>query len=185
MRSADVTFEAVARLAAVAIVFTIADRLILYAIRQPEVLGLAVGAVLTLRFGPATLSRFTVIDPFGRVSNLMVYAALALALFWAATLYAQDLGQQAARATDADPAILPAVTVFTDDYLDLPGTLVKASATPGPGGSRHYRYAGLSLLTYSNGRWFLITGRYSDSYRSSVVVLPDSGAIRVEIAANR
>jgi hypothetical protein len=108
---------------------------------------------------------------------------LVVALFWAATLYAQDLGQRAARGTNANPAGLPLVTVFSEEYLDLPGSQVRATQAPGADGDTYYRYSGLSLLTYANGTWFLISGRYSDSYRSSVLVLRDTAAVRVELAA--
>lgn len=143
---------------------------------------LGVGAVLVLRLG-STLLHHRVPSPehspiAGRVTAI---AVLVLAAFWASTLYAQDLGQQTARAVDASPGrLLPLVTVFSKEYLDLPGSHVRASEISRQGGT-YYRYKGLYLLTYSNDRWFLITGRYSDGHRSSVVTLHDSEGIRVEV----
>lgn len=142
---------------------------------------LAVGAAVVLRLGPGILARND--DTLGRPASVTFYAVLVLALFWAATLYAQDLGQRNAETLDTDPSSLPVVTIFTNQYLDLPGSRISPTATPGQDGRTHYRYSGLALLTHSNGTWFLITGRYPGSYRSSVVVLPESADIRVEVAA--
>jgi hypothetical protein len=118
----------------------------------------------------------------GLPMTVALYATLVIALFWAVTLYAQDLGQRSARAVDANPEALPLVTIYSERYLDLPGSLVHPTRAPGAEGEPHYRYTGLSLLTYSNGTWFLITGRYSDRYRSSILLLPDTQSIRVELA---
>lgn len=226
LRSADVTFGAVVRLASVALLFVIVDRVLLAVLHHrwtartarwidgslavagvvlaaggllyavgltgniaiSPFLGaalLALGAVLTLRFGPAALSRRVGPDPLGLAGTIALYTILLLALFWAATLYAQDLGRRAAVTVDANSTRLPLTTVFSDRYLDLPGSAVQATQVPGPANSTHFRYSGLALLTYSNNRWFLISGRYADGYRSSIVVLHDSDAIRVEISTPR
>lgn len=78
---------------------------------------------------------------------------------------------------------LPLVSVFSTDPLDLPGADISASRITVESQKYRYRYTGLSLLTYSNDRWFVVTGRLSDEYHSSVSILRDSDAIRVEVAA--
>lgn len=140
---------------------------------------LGAGVVLLLRFGPLAVGAARTA---GIIATATLYATLVLALFWAATLYAQDLGQRAAQGVDADPSVLPLVTIFSDTYLDLPGSRVRASQIQVQR-KLYFRYTGISLMTYSNDRWFLITGKYGDGYRSSVVVIRDSPSIRVEIAA--
>ncbi|MFI7678261.1 hypothetical protein [Actinophytocola sp. NPDC049390] len=142
---------------------------------------LAVGVGVVLRLGPSLFAGRSV--ALGLPTTIALYTVLVVALFWAATLYAHDLGRRAARVTEANPAGLPVVTVFSEEYLDLPGDQVQATPVTDPAGHVHYRYSGMSLLTYSNGTWFLITGRYSQAYRPSVLVLRDSGAVRVEVAA--
>lgn len=141
----------------------------------------AIGVGIVLRLGPSLFAGTSV--SLGKPVTFTLYVVLVVALFWAATLYAQDLGRRAARAADVNPAGLPLVTVFSEDFLDLPGSHVQVKPVPGPDGRTRYRYSGMSLLTYSNGTWFLINGRYSDGYRSTVLVLRDSAAIRVEVAA--
>ena len=142
---------------------------------------LALGAGMVLRLWPSLFASKTL--ALGRPTTVALYAVLVVALFWAATLYAQDLGQRAAHGTDVNPAGLPVVTVFSEEYLDLPGSQVQVTQTPGADGDTYFRYSGMSLLTYSNNTWFLISGRYSNNYRSSVLVLRDSPAIRVEVAS--
>ena len=141
---------------------------------------LAIGAGVVLRLGSGLLANSPV---QARSTTVALYTLLVLALFWAATLYAQDLGQRAAKAVDANPAGLPLVTIFSREYLDLPGSQVQPTRTTGADNHAYYRYSGLSLLNHSDGTWFLVTGRYSDDYRSSVLILRDSDTVNVEIAA--
>lgn len=213
LRSVDVTFGAVARIAVCALLFLGVDRavsllrgrsatgrLARYAVAGIVVVGIAsflVGLLFLVGFDPAFP-----IAPFGGAALLgagailvirfwsaaksargVLYVVLFLGLFWAGTLYAQDLGQRAARGVEEDPTRLPLVTVFSDDYLDLPGSQVEPTQNEHRG-KPFYRYTGLSLMTYSNDRWFLITGRYNDDYRPSVVILKDTQSVRVEIAAS-
>lgn len=151
------------------------------ALLGPAVLG--IGSVVTFRFGRALVSSRTDSRALRQVSVTALVVALALALFWAATLYAQELGQRAAAAIDSGSTHLPVVTVFSPTYLDLPGSRVAATTTTGPGGKEFFRYTGLLLLAYANSRWLLISGNSSASYHSSVVVVKDSDAIRVEVTA--
>lgn len=148
----------------------------------PAIVGavtLAAGAIIVLRTGLALITLTSTPRAFARV---LVLVPLFLASFWASTLYAQDGGVTLARAVDDVPARLPLVTVYSDKYLDLPGSAVMGTAVPSADETTRYRYTGLRLLAYSNGRWFLLTGRYGTGYRSSVLVLGDADYIRVEVA---
>ncbi|HEX6354750.1 hypothetical protein [Actinophytocola sp.] len=144
---------------------------------------LAVGTGLVLRLGSTLFADKAA--SLGMPTTVTLHVVLVIALFWAATVYAQDLGRRAARVTDTNPAGLPLVTIFSENYLDLPGSQTQATQVPGADGDTYYRYSGMSLLTHSNGIWFLISGRYATGYRSSVLVLRDSADIRVEVAAPR
>ncbi len=216
LRSADVTFGALARLLAAALALVALDRLLAAAQRRgnaphrlPAVLAAAglflaaAGLLLAVGVGPASgpapllgallLGAGTVIAfRFGRAraadrpdltQAAALVTALVLALFWAATLYAQDLGRRAATEVDEGRAPLPVVVIYSDEYLDLPGRGITASAVPVPAGGEVYRYSGLRLLTYANDRWFLITEPRSEQYRSRVVVLRDTEDVRIEVVA--
>jgi hypothetical protein len=112
----------------------------------------------------------------------LLACTVILGSFWAATLYAQRLGQAAAAAVDEAPERLPLATVFAPEYLDIAGTYVQVTHV-GQGDTSSWRYTGLRLLTYSDGQWFLLTGRYGSAYRSTVAVMRNGDAVRVEIAA--
>jgi len=143
---------------------------------------LALGAVLFLRFGPDSPSRQGLLRPGTTGLSIVV---LAVACFWAVTIYARDLGVGAAVAIDGDARSRPLVTVYSSEPLDLPGTNVIPTRVLGEDQRWNYRYTGAVLLTYSNERWFLIPEPASGDYRSSVVVLRDSESIRVETAVPR
>jgi len=142
----------------------------------------ALGAVLFLRFGAESPSRQGLL---GSGTTGLSVVVLALAFFWAATIYAKDLGEKAAVGIDGDARSLPVATVYSSEPLDLPGTNVTATRVLGEDQRWHYRYTGAVLLIYSNERWFLIPEPVSGEYRSSVVVLRDSESIRVETAVPR
>ncbi len=135
------------------------------------------GALILLRARRST-------DPGRRLERALLVVASMLAVFWVTTLYATDAGRELAREVDATPARLPLVTLFSERYLDVPGTAVIATEQKSPSGTPLYRYTGLRLLTYSNDRWFLITGA-QPGYRSTVTVLPDAPDVRVEVAQQR
>jgi uncharacterized membrane protein len=120
-----------------------------------------------------------------RVTRLVLAALLALAIFWAANLYAVESGRTAARIDDSTPGRLPLVTVFSEKFLDLPGSSVEKTELAVPAQPLHYRYSGLRLLRYANERWFLVTGTYGEQYASPVVILRDDSSMRVEVAGVR
>jgi len=142
----------------------------------------ALGAVLFLRFGKESPSRQGLLGPGTTGLSAVV---LAVACFWAVTIYARGLGVGAAVAIDGDARSQPVVTVYSSEPLDFPGTNVTATRVLGEDQRWNYRYTGAVLLTYSNERWFLIPEPASGGYRSSVVVLRDSESIRVEATKPR
>jgi hypothetical protein len=119
-----------------------------------------------------------------RTERAVLTAALLLAAFWVTTLYATEAGVGIARQIDRTPALLPLVTVFSERYVDLPGSTVVATEQRSPEGAVLYRYTGLRLLAYSDDRWFLLTGSLP-GYRSTVTVLQDRPELRLEVARQR
>jgi hypothetical protein len=141
---------------------------------------LGIGAVAAVRFGspsgPADAQR----SGTDLLKLAVLCLALAVALLWAATLYAQDLGRSAAAAAGSSASSLPVVVVYSSQYLDLPGSRVVPIVTTDPTGARAFRYIGPLLLNYANGRWLLITDT-KPGYHPSVVILHDVDTIRVQI----
>jgi hypothetical protein len=155
-------------------------------------IALAVGSIVILRqlrlarsSPEATTSSSMLSDSQHRLARTVLLTFLVLAAFWGANLYAVESGRTAARIDDSTPGRLPLVTVFSEKFLDLPGTNVDQSEISITGQDVHYRYAGLRLLRYANERWFLVTGSYGDQYASPVAVLRDDSSIRVEVAGVR
>jgi hypothetical protein len=142
---------------------------------------LALGAIMFLRFGAIAGEQ----SATSRPAIGLVVAALVVAGFWASTSFAQSLGEQAAKAVDRDARGMAIVTIYSREELDLPGTHVTATRTQDHESQWRYRYTGARLLTYANSRWFLIPEPAAGSYRSTVTMIPDTDAIRVEMAAPR
>ncbi|MGH3916149.1 MAG: hypothetical protein ACRDTC_22490, partial [Pseudonocardiaceae bacterium] len=132
---------------------------------------LGLGAVILLRFGTGSRStrRVRLLPP---AAVGLAAVMLVLAGFWAMTIYARDLGNDAAEGISDNPRNVPVVTVYSREPLDLPGTNVIASRVLDPNQQWNYRYVGARLLTYSNNRWFLIVQPESEIYRPSVTILP-------------
>lgn len=140
------------------------------------------GALVLLRFGSATLTRSGVL---GAATNIFGLIVIALAVFSLANTYAQDIGQKGAAAIDQDPSGLAVVTVFSEVPIDLSGPNVTATRAETPEGKWAYRYSGAQLLTYANGRWFLLAAPANPDYHSTVVILSDGGNMHVETAVPR
>jgi hypothetical protein len=149
----------------------------------PSVVGagwLALGAALFLRFGVTGHARSRLSSP---AATGLCVVLLLFAGFWALTAYAKDLGDGAARDLNNNLDALPVVTVYSREPIDLAGSSVQASRILDQDEKWSYRYTGAKLLLYSNDRWFLIPEPSSTVYRSSVTVLRDTEAVRVEMAA--
>lgn len=153
-----------------------------------------------LAIGPVILLRWTSISRKERALNAgtaggssilvrtmstTLTAAFVIAAFWASTIYASDQGRRAAQQDDRNPERLPLVTILSSAFIDLPVADEQLTEITVDDNEVHYRYTGLRLLTYSDGRWFLISGRLGSAYASSVAVLANSDSIRVEIADRR
>ena len=89
-----------------------------------------------------------------RFGRTLLVGALVLSAFWITTQYAEDEGREFAQQVDDSPAHLPLVTIYSDKYLDLPGSAVIFKKETSPTGSPLYRYGGLRLLAFSADRWF-------------------------------
>jgi hypothetical protein len=138
---------------------------------------IALGTTLFLRFGAGTATRAGLLGSATTGFGLVV---LSLAGLWAANAYAQQIGTGGAAVIDHDPSGLAVVTILSKDPLDLPGTNITTARLPTQDGSWSYRYTGAELLAYANDRWILISSPPTAGYRSTVTILHDSDAIRVQ-----
>lgn len=112
--------------------------------------------------------------------------AIFAAVFWATTIYAQQIGSSLAsfiaQNPEALPQTVPQVVLYSRFPLDSNRQSgVTENKLPGPTDALNYRYSGYRLLIYSNNRWFLISSTPFDSEPNSTLVLIDDGSIRVTI----
>jgi hypothetical protein len=107
---------------------------------------------------------------------------IVLSAFWSASEYAKARGTE--RAQDVASALnkRPEVTVFTAKRLGIDAAGVTEDRLAGGGLAYRYRYAGLRLLAYSKGKYFLLPDGWTHG-SDSAIVLADSPGRRFEFTA--
>ena len=108
---------------------------------------------------------------------------VVLGVFWATSVYAQDVGDRLATAYSNQPGLLPRAVVFSENALVLPDG-VREQRIAVRDSKLRVRYDGLVLLIYSNDRWFLLPEVRAPG-GPDVIVLRDDGSVRVDLAARR
>jgi hypothetical protein len=107
----------------------------------------------------------------------LVVMIVVLSLFWTVSEYAAALGRGRAQQIEANISLLPGVTVYSRNDLQLgEARLIVAQ---GDSASYRYRYSGLRFIIRSGGNYFLLPDGWSRS-DGVVIVLRDDANIRVE-----
>ncbi len=115
-------------------------------------------------------------------SQLLGAAALVsvvgLLIFWGTTAAAEAMGEVMAYDLQDKREKLPRAVVYSEEplHVGLPGVGTEQVGTPD---DPLHRYDGLRLLTVRGGRYFLLPEDWTVE-RSSVLVLPDDGSVRLE-----
>jgi hypothetical protein len=105
--------------------------------------------------GPVLLTWPTRASRPGRSAFAFAIVIAALCALWAASVYAEQQGVQAARNLIQDlPAHSP-VVIYSTQQLALNGPGVSVTPLP-PGSPYHYRYIGLRLLLIQSGTYYLL-----------------------------
>ncbi|MFD5077938.1 hypothetical protein [Streptomyces sp. NPDC058371] len=113
--------------------------------------------------------------------SMSTYAlgVIVLLVFWTAGTFAQIQGRGAAQSFASSLAGRTSVTVFSDKDLRLYGAPgVRPTVFESPGAYR-YRYEGLKLVAYADGKLFLVPSGWTYDH-PLVIVLPEQEGIRVE-----
>lgn len=159
--------------------------------------GLGVLLGVTMVFLPSTAAIATIVGGVGleaaaRISPVdvavggvaarrtVVTGLVAVGCFWSCTLYAQQSGIAVAAAWEATPGSRPSAIVYARSDLDLHGPGVLTESFPASDQGFRYRYSGLRLLIFSNGRWFLIPAGWRHDNGAPTIVLAEGDGIRVE-----
>ncbi|MFG1920524.1 hypothetical protein [Cryptosporangium sp. NPDC048952] len=146
-------------------------------------LGVGLPLLLVVAAGTAAAAR-SVGRVEARSTDALAGAALLLlagtGLLWAFTLYGAQTGRQAAQTFSDELPSRPAVTVYSDKLLVLPGaTWAEATTTPAVSAYR-YRYQGLRFLARTPDGYLLLPERWRRGDAVYLVALGDG--IRIDLA---
>jgi hypothetical protein len=116
------------------------------------------------------------------VERAAVFVLVGLSLFWAAQLYASDLGTSRAAQQAAQLPVQPDAVVYSAQSLSLraPGVTEVACANTEAG--YKYRYEGLTLMLQSGGQLVLLPRAWSPMDGSAAILIPRTDSIRLEFS---
>ena len=113
------------------------------------------------------------------VNSALVILLILLSVFWMATNYAKAYGRGFASQLSQRLDRQPSVVIYSTNRLYLHGGGIVEQRLPASGGAYHFRYEGLRLLIYSQGRYFLLPEGW-DRSRDPTIVVPDADSLRFE-----
>jgi hypothetical protein len=119
------------------------------------------------------------LDRRGRFAYAMAIVIAAVCALWAASVYAQNLGTQAAEKDVHDLSTRTIAVVYSVEPLDLAGPGVTVQRLPAAY-RYHYRYLGLRLLLMQSGTYYLLPVGWDPVY-DLTYILDESDPIRVEL----
>jgi len=105
--------------------------------------------------GPLLLTWPTRADRPGRGPYAIAVVVTAICALWAASVYAEQRGTQAAQDLVQNLPSHTAVVIYSTQQLALSGPGVSLQHLP-PGSPYHYRYIGLRLLLIQSGTYYLL-----------------------------
>lgn len=113
---------------------------------------------------------------------ILVALFIVLNVFWAVRDWANAVGRGRAQELARAIQYRPSVVVYSkfELHIDAPG--VEMTEVGGDDSAYRFRYQGLTMLVYSNDRYFLVATRSSpDNPRT--IVLPDRDDLRLEFSS--
>ncbi len=129
--------------------------------------------------GPLLLTWPTRAAPHGRFPYAMAIVVSAVCALWGASLYAQNLGFQAAHQVVRNLSTRTAVVVYSVQPLALSGPGVSVERLPATF-RYHYRYQGLRLFLTRSGTYYVLPVGWSRRL-DVTYVFNESADIRIEL----
>jgi hypothetical protein len=120
------------------------------------------------RHGTATVAEWSI-----------VFALVAIALFWAAGDYSAAVGTGRARAYARNLRSYPGVVVYSERRLSLRMAGVRETRCGDAKAAHPFRYDGLNLLLRSGDSYLLLPRTWTES-QGRAILLPRSDSIRLE-----
>lgn len=119
--------------------------------------------------GPLMLTWPTRADRPGRGLYAIATVVAAICALWAASVYAQQRGTQAAEDLVRNLPTHTAVVIYSTQQLALSGPGVSLQHLP-PGSPYHYRYTGLRLLLIQSGTYYLLPVNWTQQLSFTYIV---------------
>jgi hypothetical protein len=135
-------------------------------------LALLAGGVLLLTWPNRAKTR-------GRFPYALATVTAAVTAMWAASLYAHNLGTQAAQQDVRNLSARTAVTVYSTQRLAMDGPGLTVQQLPATY-LYHYRYTGLRLLLMRSGTYYLLPAGWNPQ-QDPTYILTQADPIRIEL----
>lgn len=119
--------------------------------------------------GPLLLTWPTRADRPGRIPYAIAIVVAAICALWAASVYAEQRGTQAAQDLVRNLPAHTAVVIYSSQQLALSGPGVSLQHLP-PGSPYHYRYTGLRLLLIQSGTYYLLPVNWTPQLSFTYIV---------------
>lgn len=118
----------------------------------------------------------------GSAGLILVSLFIVLNLFWAVGDWADAVGRGRAQELARIIPQRPSVVVYSKSELHIEAPGVETSEVGGEDSAYRYRYRGLTMLLYSNSKYFLVATQSSPA-NPRTIVLPDREDLRVEFSS--
>jgi hypothetical protein len=113
------------------------------------------------------------------VSSRILLATVALALFWSAALFADNLGRSVAHYLELTGfAATPDIVLYSKDRIHFSGDGVNEQDLGPTYSPYHFRYDGLKLLVHASDKYVVIPYSWRTA-NAFAVVLPDDKDVRI------
>ncbi|MGY1698005.1 hypothetical protein ACI780_24190 [Geodermatophilus sp. SYSU D00814] len=113
------------------------------------------------------------------MSSRVLWATVALALFWAAALFADNLGRDVARHLESTQfAATPDIMMYSKDKIHFNGDGVQEEDLGSTYSPYRFRYEGLKLLVRGGGKFVIIPYSWRTENAFAVIV-PDDKDVRI------
>jgi hypothetical protein len=133
------------------------------------------GVLIVMQYG--FYRRATHFRPPGVVFVIGLVLTIS-ALFWAASIYATEMGRSLAQQFAEGALPRPIATVHSKTDLGIPGIPEPTTASQ----SWPFTYGGYKVLAFANNEWFLIYQQWRIG--SPTIMVPHSDSVRVVVAGS-
>jgi hypothetical protein len=116
----------------------------------------------------------------GRAQTMVIVIVAVALTFWTVAVYAGNAGQQSGEEIERDLPTRQSVTVYSKFNLQLQAPGVRIDKIVGNDNEYRYRYSGLRLLLYANGRYILLPDGWVHK-QAPAFILDERDGLRFEL----